>query len=433
MNLNLKMMYTLMGLAFIFTSCVESDKDLSKTTKPTITADLTVPEDFDWAMTRNVALSTKSPKETSASIYLDETCTDLVATLPISEGDGTIVLDLPSANDAIWLKHLLTDGKEVINKVSIKKTTTTRSGAAGWTASQIFPDRTSDMSGNDVGGSVYQPAKDKFGTIMFEDMWPDKGDYDFNDFVANYNVAASLKWGEPYLYITVKLKIRAMGGSLPYRLCMQLGAKEPRPAVSREDIEIIEANTEISNFPQGGVELLDAKRPIFAIKGCNELRPTDGHFFNTQKDHLISANETPTISFTFKLAIGNEYGPNLLNAFASQFAFDYFLQNPKNMREIHLIDYPPTELYTTYEQDSKGQMGKEAYCNDHRFVWALKAPVEMAWPVEKQDILGVYPEFGEWIIRGGDYLESNGYDERLWYIDNRLTKDTSKYINPKEH
>ena len=33
----------------------------------------------------------------------------------------------------------------------------------------------------------YYPAKGVHGTYAFEDRWPQKGDYDFNDVVLNYN------------------------------------------------------------------------------------------------------------------------------------------------------------------------------------------------------------------------------------------------------
>ena len=32
----------------------------------------------------------------------------------------------------------------------------------------------------------YSPAEGQFGTLAFEDLWPAKGDYDFNDIVIDY-------------------------------------------------------------------------------------------------------------------------------------------------------------------------------------------------------------------------------------------------------
>ena len=67
-------MYTLAGLMCLLTSCVEDDKDLSV---PTVhTTDLVIPDGFDWSTTRNVTLATNAPHATSASIYLDEACSE---------------------------------------------------------------------------------------------------------------------------------------------------------------------------------------------------------------------------------------------------------------------------------------------------------------------------------------------------------------------
>jgi hypothetical protein len=33
----------------------------------------------------------------------------------------------------------------------------------------------------------YYPNETDFGSFAFEDLWPGYGDYDFNDFVVNFN------------------------------------------------------------------------------------------------------------------------------------------------------------------------------------------------------------------------------------------------------
>lgn len=118
----------------------------------------------------------------------------------------------------------------------------------------------------------------------------------------------------------------------------------------------------------------------------------------------------------------------ILSNFSSSYDFDYFLQNPENGREIHFVGFKPTELYKGYETDRK-EAGKNYYCNKDGFVWALKAPVEMGWAVEKQQLLKVYPLFKNWLESGGYELE-NATQELQWYNhpDMRFP-----YINPQEH
>ena len=80
-------MYTLAGLMCLLTSCVDDDKDLS--VPPTgNTTDLVIPDGFDWSTTRTVTLATNAPHAVSASIYLDEACSEQIADLAIPEGDN---------------------------------------------------------------------------------------------------------------------------------------------------------------------------------------------------------------------------------------------------------------------------------------------------------------------------------------------------------
>ena len=209
-------MYTLAGLMCLLTSCVEDDKDLSVPTAHT--TDLVIPDGFDWSTTRNVTLATNAPHAISASIYLDKACSEQIADLAIPEGGNSASLEVPSANNAIWIKYPITNGGYETQKISIKSKATTRSESYVWTADCLFPDRGTVESGWPAS-TVYKPAKNGYGTLMFEDMWPEMGDYDFNDFVINYR--AQTTWGgsssfgkNSYLDITISLKLRAMGGSL---------------------------------------------------------------------------------------------------------------------------------------------------------------------------------------------------------------------------
>lgn len=422
---------------FLLSSC---EKEVYNPSKVDKTTDLVVPEGFDWALTRGVTISMESPKQTWASIYLDEACQSLVAELPVKAGQSTISLEVPTANSNLWIQFPTQDGKKEVIKVGLKKEAQTR---GQWTADVLFPDRAKEEVGN-VEPSYYLPEKDKFGTIMFEDMWPALGDYDFNDYVVNYNIRSWFKQSEvtgdklDYIYVTMKFKLRAMGGSLPYRFCIQLGNKTnyDRPAifppntVELQDLEI----TNNDNIG-GNVEILSGtKSAIIAFTGFEKLKnQSGGSFYNTELSHLNGRNKYPTVSFTLKIHV-NSNDLNIFRSFGGEFAFDYFLQHTENNREIHFIDYPPTELYTEgYKKDLNNKNEDVYYCSDKRFVWALKAPVEMGWSVESKDIAIVYPEFAEWVRRGGDWLEgdSNVNSIREWY--NRPTRDKDLYIDCNNH
>ena len=166
------------------------------------------------------------------------------------------------------------------------------------------------------------------------------------------------------------------------------------------------------------------------MTGLDNLKGPDGNqFYNTQAGKLIASSaETPTLVFSFKLQLDQKTAYNIFNSFSSSYDFDYFLQNTQNGREIHFVGYKPTELYKGYEADRK-EAGKNYYCNKDGFVWALKAPVEMGWAIEKDQLLKVYPLFKNWLESGGYELE-NSTQELQWYNhpDMRIP-----YIDPREH
>lgn len=431
-------------------SCVKNDVyDPDKAPKKT--EDLVVPEGFDWKTSQDVTVAMTSPHAASVAVYTDKSCTQQIAEIPVAEGKSSITLEVPKATSSIWFEYALTSGGKEVMEVPIQKATTRVRDAATWVASAIFPDKIDGSEAAYPTYVYYQPAKNGFGTLMFEDRWPETADYDFNDFVVNYNIKAQAvptanEESLDYTNLTVTLKLRAMGGSLPYRFCMQIGhrlATDAAPGtlsntsmeILREDIKEI---TDVkSTFEGGSVELIEGtKYVILALNGFDKLRGINGgSFYNTEKAHLYGG-EVPTITFTLKIDEKRHHNSNpqlkyFFDGFGAQTAFDYFLQKTDGSnREIHLIDWMPTELYTTYSQDAGATTSSGIYyCSDKRFVWGLKVPEEIAWPVERQDITGVFLKFSEWIERGSDDLVNN-VDNITWYKNQYLTLYPDLYIKP---
>lgn len=434
---NYYLSFLLVGCSvFMLSSCEKDAYDPSKA-KVDKTTDLVVPDGFDWAMTRDVTLSMQSPVATSVSVYLDEKCEKLVAELPVEEGKSSMTLAVPSANSDLWIKYPINGGGEETQKIAIQKKAITRDKGEvpNWSANSLFPDYATKSASVAMNSVLCQPVKDGFGTIMFEDMWPELGDYDFNDFVINYQSKTTYSTG--VITINMELKLRAMGGDLPYRFCIQLGGetndKMTRPNIKKSDVELSDINISNCEDLNCGVELLAAQHPIIALTGFNDLKNrTGGRFYNTLSGNLISHSATPDIKFTITIKADNAW--NIFQGFGSEHAFDYFLQNTETGREIHFIDYSPTELYTNYNSDLGGRNEKTYYCSSDNFVWALKAPVEMGWAVEKTDIVNVYPEFVQWVKYGGDWLEDGSWTDsnRRWYESSRANKDNG-WIDPALH
>ena len=421
----------------MLSSCEKEVYDSSKAKK---TTDLVVPEGFDWALTRSVDISMQSKNGTYASFYLDKDCKDLVAEMPVQAGNSSTNLELPTASTKIWVKYPAGEGKEEVKEIAVKQKADTRAGDAGrWTADALFPDYPDNNSSHvNQDWTTYQPSKEGFGTIMFEDMWPDLGDYDFNDYVINYNIKAWLDVTHEDMnnvYVTMTLKLRAMGGSKPYKFCVRVGKKSNTTAsmnLKKEEITLLSSEIKPNPVEASVTKLENTEDAIIALEGFEKLKGSQGgSFYNTEKGRLVSNEETPIITINFKVTRQGQ-ATKLIKGFGAAFAFDYFLQNTNNNREIHFIDYPPTSMYTDYEKDRIGD-NTTFYCSDKRFVWALKAPVEMGWSVELTDIKYVYEDFPKWVESGGNMLEgnSNWDSNNQWY--NRPNTNENIYIDCKKH
>lgn len=412
-----QILYLLTAGMFCVTSCVKHG-DVYQPKAPESTADLVVPEGFEWSSSRTVSLAVQSPVATVASFFVDEACTpeNQIATLAVPEGKTTFEFDVPNENTAIYVQYTSTDGttktlKSAINGVKSK---------AIEGADDLFMVEPQEPASQGTVQFVNIPKGNRYGTLMFEDKWPEIGDFDFNDVVINYRINATYDPGvinpenpqdpKKDIVINVDLKIKALGGLYPYDFAIQIGQTRSHEGSSINasylgDISLSETTNE--NIT---VEKLEGTEfPAVIVKGLNTLRSSS--YYNT-----ISKTDEG-VNLSFKVNIKGtlaEQSKRMQSAFNDPKAFDYFLINTETHREIHLKGFKPTALYTSYDADNTAG-GEYYYENDAHLVWGLKVPQEIGWAKEKQDILKVYTRFEEWVTSGGKALEPGTSNPLLWY------------------
>lgn len=118
--------------------------------------------------------------------------------------NGSYTLNIPDAIEAIPTRAITRDNNKKDDDYNIED----------------------DIKYDKERGVVYHPKKG-WGTIMFEDQFPSLGDYDFNDFVANYQVlfeVSKAKEKDEYesKYIAIGLCLKAVGGVFPYNPYLRL-------------------------------------------------------------------------------------------------------------------------------------------------------------------------------------------------------------------
>ena len=173
--------------ALAFSSCEKNLYDESKQPeKEKKMTDLEVPADFDWKGSQNAKVKIASQSTATISVFLEENCNEEALMLRMDVDANTSKLELPIEIPA-YIKNVYVkygNGSE-IQTVPVE---------SNGTISIVVPANATALSRVTTRANKEVETNNIFnypgygnGTIMFEDMYPALGDYDFNDFVAWYN------------------------------------------------------------------------------------------------------------------------------------------------------------------------------------------------------------------------------------------------------
>lgn len=362
------------------------------------TTELKVPANFSWATTRCVDFTINTPVTTMISLYGDEQGKELLAEAVVTkEASTTLSLDLPTSQQVIYVEYSVKGSKKMVKQ---DLSTTTRANTSITLPEEVdwYNIETGDASKGDI--TIYMPSKGQFGTLLFEDMYPSKGDYDMNDFVAGYYIAPYYSVGNKetfYEGTDLQLQIRAIGGSNPYRLCIEFS--------SLLTSDIVDATgtyyTTSSTNPNITLELLSsADQPVvFAVNGTNTLK--EGNFFNTEKP---SSQSLPVVTLSIKRDLkDNVNASSRFIGLTTSENYNFFLQHIQNKQEIHLKGYSVAFADAPNKADSR-------FATADNFVWGIKVPALIAHPMERTDISQAYPRFASWVTSGGTA-------EQDWYTN----------------
>ncbi|MEG1402467.1 LruC domain-containing protein [Bacteroides sp.] len=399
--------FALLG-TMLFVSCEKNLYDPTKIPEkePTV-ADMVVPADFDWVMSQQVNCTVRTLHASQVSLYSDEACKEeLIAQFTASPGNAPVVLSLPKDTKVIYLKYTDTQDKEKSISASVEnKTVIFELPADSKALSQTRTD-----SGNSI--SLLYPSK--WGTILFEDMFPKTGDFDFNDLVAKYQIMLSGQQASNG-YVTnmrVSLYIYAVGGTLPYNPAFRLAGLN-KDKIDMSSVKLLS----VVNNPTPGVKLniLDSRSNELAFElenGTKNPNKIPGSvFLNTEPGFVTRRSETTqiTVDFNFKEPVDP--------AQLQEPAVDFFLISKDKNTEIHTKGYQP--VVKEYDYSMSGLHPNEPYCTDRNLVWAIKVPYEARHAIEKANFRAAYLRFSDWVQSGGKQ-STDWYKTNLGHTNNAL-------------
>lgn len=253
------------------------------------------------------------------------------------------------------------------------------------------------------------PGKDQFGTIAFEDLWPYRGDYDFNDLVIDYNYNPITNADNLVTTLEARIKVRAIGASFHNAFGVQLN-------LPQDKIASVNGQRFTKNFLDvraNGTELNQSSAVLFFFDDAFSILPYPGSGVgintNEEAPYVEPVEVTVTITFTEPVSLA-QLGPAPYNSF--------MVVDGRRELEIHLPGESPTDLadtslFGTGDDDSNMSTAKY-YMSDDNLPWALNIPMNFEYPEEKRVITNTYLNFDQWAVSRGSQF-NDWYEDKSGY------------------
>jgi len=258
---------------------------------------------------------------------------------------------------------------------------------------------------------AFETNNHSMSTLAFEDLWPVKGDYDFNDLVVDYNIFFHKDADNKIKNVITEFELRAVGVRFRNGFAIQF----PFDSANIESFSIIDGSDILTysdivsddNF----APVLEAgtKATIVYLDNTMDLiQPVGETFINTEKD--VSYLGTVKFALDIKLTT-----PENSSVWQWNVPFNPFLYaNRDRGHEIHLPDYPPTQdadnaLFGTGDDSSVVSLNR-FYKSVENHPWALNIADSWDYPYENNKLTSAYLMFKDW-------AESSGVLYPNWYKD----------------
>lgn len=268
----------------------------------------------------------------------------------------------------------------------------------------------------------FSPSANTFGTIAFEDLWPARGDYDFNDLVVDYQIEYATNAQNLMVDLTMKLYIRAIGASIASGFGVSF---DNIPASRVASVTGMKLFDNYINLSANGLEAGHTNAVVIpfdnAIKSVNwGSQPT----FNTTPGFQPGTSDTIVIKMNFvepvqvaRVQVGGNQAPQPSTKVVGPATITinpFLIKGRVRGQEIHLPGMPPTvlanaQLFGSIDDDTNPAQGRY-YVTKNNLPWAIHIPTRFAYPAEKVDILKAYKKLADW-------AQSNGELFTDWYID----------------
>ncbi len=280
---------------------------------------------------------------------------------------------------------------------------------------------------------IHFPAKDKYATVMFEDLFPDKGDMDMNDIVFGLNIVYYLDKSSNVIAILINIEPRALGSlAINIGLAAQLSSPNKLNIVqniSHSDDPALASFFSVTTNSKGySPELGNIYSQVLPLTG--DLRS----FFDNTKDLFLNVRNvdvvTPTRDFSALIEIksANVFPYSSMTFLETtqngKINLDIFAVVGNRGKEIHFKGQRATDLFDF--RNFVDTWPKSDFSTVDNWVWAVICDRSIRYNLEYVKIYNAYPNFKVW-AEGGGATNSDWYTPSV--DDSLYQKSNYHYIN----
>jgi len=249
----------------------------------------------------------------------------------------------------------------------------------------------------------YTYAPDGWGTLAYEDLWPSKGDYDFNDMVIDYNINQITNSVNKVKKVDMKFSLKAVGARQANGFAVQLPFNSniiTNLSVSKPDLFQLE-----TDGPKAVMRFFNSAFDMIPQQANN--------FINTEMGQPYF---TPVaFEASFKLST-----PQLPTTFDYQPPYNPFIyKSDARGHEIHLAGYTPTSKMDTSlfgTMDDATVPNLRYFKTINNLPWAVNVAAKWDYPIERAQVTRAYTKFKNW-------AQSNGASFPDWYLNKTNYRD----------
>lgn len=244
---------------------------------------------------------------------------------------------------------------------------------------------------------TYYPTVNTYGTIAFEDQWPNKGDYDMNDLVIGYRYTYEVSSQNKVATLKADYKLLAAGGTFKNGFGVQL-------PVAASAVASVTGQYITGSYVQkasNGIEAGQTNAVIIPFDNHQSLIPGSG-----SKNYMNTYPNQAKVTCTPINVVVNFSTPVALTSFTASSFNPFLIVNQERGREVHLPGYYPTnkantQLFDTADDATVPAKNKYYLSLDNK-PWALSFSESFTYPIETYNINKAYMQYNGWANSSGN-------------------------------